>query len=550
MTSPAEIDSLNRRAHLLYREKSTEAQALAEEACAHAIRLGYQRGYLEGLVNHGRVLTLQGGYQEAIALFGHTLMVAEENGLKHLVAGCLQEIARAHFTISDYDTALQYWSRCLDISYSARAEEPWLRALIGLGQIYLAHGDATSALAHHRWAMTSWKEGNDPTLYAAACINTGADLYEMGRYNDAIEALTQARGSSREQQAEIQNISGLIHLACGEWIAAERALMAAQHINRTQGNALGLATNLLALARLAMLRNDLSAATALLERARDQAKAMGTQHLLLQIELALAETCEARQDWQRALEHFKHYHALQQETQLRAGPYKLQAMEMQLEVEKARMENAQLRRKHANEKQERHRVERMASEDALTGLLNRRGLEQSADSLLIGDGSPVSALMIDVDHFKAINDAWGHEAGDKVLRQVAALLKSGCRQGDLVSRWGGEEFAVLLQNRDGRQGAEVAERLRRLVEGWTWARIAPEIAITISIGVAQYRAEDDLASVFLRADEKLYEAKHAGRNRVILQEPAHLSVASDPWRSEEPYRRLDEAHAERSGTGF
>ncbi len=516
MTSPAEIDSLNRRAHLLYREKSTEAQALAEEACAHAIHLGYQRGYLEGLVNHGRALTLQGGYQEAIALFGHTLMVAEENDLKQLVAECLQEIARAHFTVSDYDTALQYWSRCLDISHSARADEPWLRALIGLGQIYLAHGDATSALTHHRWAMTSWKEGNDPTLYAAACINTGVDLYEMGRRSEALEALAQARGASREQQAEIQNISGLIYLTHGDLAAAESALIAAQHINRTQGNALGLATNLLALARLAMLRDDLPTATDLLERALDQAKAMGTQHLLLQIELALAETCEARQDWQRALGHFKRYHALQQETQRQVAPYKLQAMEMQLEVEKARMENAQLRRKHASERQERHRVERMASEDALTGLLNRRGLEQSADSLLMAEGTPVSALMIDVDHFKAINDTWGHETGDKVLRQVAALLKSGCRQGDLVSRWGGEEFSVLLQNRDGPQGAEVAERLRRLVESWTWTRIAPEIAVTISIGIAQYRAEDDLASVFQRADEKLYEAKHTGRNRVIL----------------------------------
>lgn len=516
MTSPAEIDHLNRRAHLLYREKSAEAQALAEEACMHAIRLGYQQGYLEGLVNHGRALTLQGGYQEAIALFSHTLKIAEESSLQLLTAECLQEIARAHFTISDFDTALQYWSRCLDISHSAQADEPWLRALIGLGQIYLAHGDATSALSHHRWAMSSWKEGNDPTLYAAACINTGVDLYEMGRHGEALEALNQARGASHEQQAEIQTVLGLTHLTRGDLAAAERALLSAQQINRTQGNALGLATNLLALARLAMLRGNLSAATDLLERALDQAKAMGTQHLLLQIELAMSEACEARQDWQRALSHFKRYHALQQETQRRLAPFKLQAMEMQLEVEKARMENAHLRRKHANERQERHRIERMASEDALTGLLNRRGLEQSADSLLMTEGIPVSALMIDVDHFKSINDSWGHEIGDKVLRQVAALLKSGCRQGDLVSRWGGEEFAVLLQNRNGPQGADVAERLRRLVEGWTWERIAPAITVTISIGVAQYQAEDDLASVFQQADEKLYEAKHAGRNRVIL----------------------------------
>lgn len=516
MTPTEEIDSLNQRAHLLYREKSIEAQALAKKACALAEQIGYQHGYLQGLINHGRALTLQGSYQDAIPLLTQALSIAEDRRQQQDVAECLQEIARAHFTLGDYDTALQYWSRCLDISHRAQAHDAWLRALIGLGQIYLAHGDSASALTHHRWAMTSWKEGEDPALYASACINVAVDLYDLQRSEEAIDALTQARGCTREQQAEIQGILGLIHLARGDLASAETALKAAQEINSTQENALGLATNLLALGRLAMARNDLSTASTLLDSALSKARIMGTTHLLFQIELALSETCEARQDWQQALEHFKRYHALQQETIHQVSPHKLQAMEMQLEVEKARMENAQLRRKHANEKQERRRVERMASEDTLTGLLNRRGLEQSADSLLIPDSDPVSALMIDVDHFKAINDTWGHEAGDKVLRQIAALLKSGCRQGDLVSRWGGEEFAVLLQNRDGPQGAEVAERLRRLVQEWTWMRIAPGLEVTISIGVTRYLPDDDLSSLVQRADEKLYEAKHGGRNQVAL----------------------------------
>lgn len=516
MTSTEEIDRLNLRAHSLYREKSTEAQALAEEACALAVSIGYQQGYLQGLTNHGRALTLQGSYQDAIPLFSHALSIAEEQGLQLLVAECLQEIARTHFTLADYDTALQYWSRCLDISHSAQAHDAWLRALIGLGQIYLAHGDSASALAHHRWALNSWKEGDDPTLQVAASINVCVDLYDLQRLDEAIEVLLQAHGSSREQQAEIQGIMGLIHLARGEFSAAEIALNVAQDINLTQNNALGLATNLLALGRLAMARNNLPTATDLLKKALGKAQTMGTPHLRFQIELALAETCESRGNWQQALEHFKRYHALQLETMRQVSPHKLQAMEMQLEVEKARMENAKLRRKHANERQERRRVERMASEDTLTGLLNRRGLEQSADLLLVPEGDPVSALMIDVDHFKVTNDTWGHETGDKVLRQIGALLKSGCRQGDLVSRWGGEEFAVLLQNRDGAQSAEVAERLRRLVQQWTWDRIAPGLSATISLGVAQYHPDDDLISVFQRADEKLYEAKHAGRNQVAL----------------------------------
>ena len=199
-----------------------------------------------------------------------------------------------------------------------------------------------------------------------------------------------------------------------------------------------------------------------------------------------------------------------------ASPHKLQAMEMELEVQKTRMENSQLRRRHASERQERRRVERMVGEDPLTGLLNRRGLEQSAYMLLMPDADPVCALMIDVDYFKKINDTWGHETGDKVLRQIGALLKSGCRQGDLVSRWGGEEFAVLLQNRDVTQGTEVAERLRRLVEHFTWPQIAKGLRVTISTGVVQYQPDEDLAMLLQRADEKLYAAKHGGRNQVAF----------------------------------
>lgn len=516
MTSPAEIDHLNQQAQHHYRQKNGQVRSFAERACADAIRIGYRPGYLQGLVNQGRAHALHGAFQEALALFSHVLALSEEEDLALQVADCLQEIARTHFTMGNYDAALQHWSRCLDVSTSAQAHELWLRALIGLGQIYLAHGDSSSALAHHRWAQKSWKEGNDSSLYDAACINIAVDLYEMQCLDEAMQALLQVRETLPDQSAEIQGIHGLILLARGNLVAAESALHAARDLNQIQGNALGLATNLLALGRLALLRDDTQTAIALLEQARAEASVMGTQHLQFQIELALAETYEMREQWQEALTHYKRYHALQQDIQSRVSPHKLQAMEMQLEVEKARMENARLRRKHASERQERHRIERMAGEDALTGLLNRRGLEQSAELLLIQQHDPVTALMIDIDHFKPINDTWGHETGDKVLRQVAALLKSGCRQGDLVSRWGGEEFAILLQNRNGNQAAEVAERLRRLVASWDWDRIIPGQTVTISTGIAEHFADHDLAHVIQRADEKLYQAKRSGRNQVIL----------------------------------
>lgn len=515
MSTPEEVDRLNQHTHVLLREKNTQAQNLAKEACALAVHIGYKPGYLNGLINHGRALSLQGDYQSAMPLFADALVLAEESQLPAVIAEALQEIARTHFTIGEYDEALQHWARCLDVAHTAQAQDIWLRALIGLGQIYNAHGDYLNALAHHRWALNSWREHNDPALYVAAAINVGVDLYQQQRLDEATEVLEQINSGNSEQQAEIHSILGLIHLAQGHLGAAERELQAALDINRQQNNMLGYTTNLLSLGRLAMIRQDGQDAHDKLHAALEKATQMGTPHLLFQIDLALAENHEARNEWQQALFHFKRYHSQQQQVLRQASPHRLQAMEMQLEVEKARMENTQLRRRHASEQQERRRVERMASEDTLTGLLNRRGMEQSALNLLALSEDPVSALMIDVDHFKKINDTWGHEIGDKVLRQVGALLKSGCRQGDLVARWGGEEFAILLQNRDGTQGAEVAERLRRLVKEWSWSRITPELDTTISVGVAQYQASDTLTSVIQRADERLYTAKRQGRNRVV-----------------------------------
>ncbi|AZY48724.1 sensor domain-containing diguanylate cyclase [Bordetella avium] len=149
--------------------------------------------------------------------------------------------------------------------------------------------------------------------------------------------------------------------------------------------------------------------------------------------------------------------------------------------------------------------------DALTGLLNRRGL----DEILQSEpryGRAMSVLAVDIDHFKAINDELGHAAGDAVIRGIAALLRSRARASDILGRLGGEEFVVLLPNTDRAQALQAAERIRAAVETF---QAVPGGACTVSIGVAVYPHEGaSLTAVLERADEALYEAKRGGRNRV------------------------------------
>ena len=160
-------------------------------------------------------------------------------------------------------------------------------------------------------------------------------------------------------------------------------------------------------------------------------------------------------------------------------------------------------------------MERLSISDSLTGLHNRRYLTQRLSEELVRSyrhkGS-FSVLMADVDEFKKYNDAFGHPAGDEVLKKVAAILLSSTRSMDCTSRYGGEEFAVLLTGTAGDAAAEVAERIRARVEAQEFAGRR----ITLSIGIAEFPEHGQTADeVMASADEALYAAKRAGRNRVI-----------------------------------
>lgn len=160
---------------------------------------------------------------------------------------------------------------------------------------------------------------------------------------------------------------------------------------------------------------------------------------------------------------------------------------------------------------------RLAQTDQLTGLANRRACAERLSHEIqraSRQGTPFCVALCDVDHFKEVNDRWGHGVGDEVLRAVASALRGSVRAIDLVGRWGGEEFIVLLPNASAAGGRVVAERLRAGVLRNATHEPGPE-RVTISVGVASFGGEDTDALV-ARADEALYRAKARGRNRIEL----------------------------------
>lgn len=154
--------------------------------------------------------------------------------------------------------------------------------------------------------------------------------------------------------------------------------------------------------------------------------------------------------------------------------------------------------------------------DGLTGVLNRRGFEEQAAKLLAGNGQAV-LILCDLDHFKGINDTYGHDAGDQVLQRFGALLRDSARPTDLVGRMGGEEFALLLADADMDRAIRVAEGLRSAIEATRFLFLPPSNRLTASFGIAPREQGRNVRNMMKAADRQLYAAKAGGRNRIVAE---------------------------------
>jgi two-component system cell cycle response regulator len=163
----------------------------------------------------------------------------------------------------------------------------------------------------------------------------------------------------------------------------------------------------------------------------------------------------------------------------------------------------------------------LAITDGLTGLFNRRYMETHLGTLVdqsAARGKPITVLVLDIDYFKAINDSYGHDAGDDVLREFSLRIRKATRNIDLACRYGGEEFVIVMPETDMAVATAVAERLRRRIatEPFAIQKGARHLEVTISIGIAALSGVgDDAATILKRADQALYRAKRDGRNRVV-----------------------------------
>ncbi len=244
--------------------------------------------------------------------------------------------------------------------------------------------------------------------------------------------------------------------------------------------------------------------------------------------LHLARAYEAAGRFAQALAAQKKYHALyvrqaEEAVQRRARISALgqENDRLRSEADAAQHRAARLETQNLDLRRETERLSRRVLEDSLTQLANRRRLEDALFEVLVS-GEPFSIAMIDVDHFKQINDGFSHVTGDAVLRVVGALIRQSCRPSDLPARYGGEEFAILMRGDGHVELPMVCERLRMAIYAHDWRSLLNIGRVTVSIGTATWEEAESPSSVLAVADRRLYLAKEKGRNRIISQSAVPL----------------------------
>jgi len=343
-----------------------------------------------------------------------------------------------------------------------------------------AHAAYATARGHFDAALAQARAGGDRHLEALAQGNIGTIAGSLGDLDEALMrfagqlAAVRAMGDRQNVALALANI-GEAHRRAGQHEAA----LAALH----EALALGEAIDSLPRQRRAFAE--------------------------------LSATCEAMGDFGPALQHHKRFHALDRRIRSDEAERKATLVTAKLAVEQVRREAEAYRSERDRLLGDNERLAQEAFTDALTTLGNRRQFDHVMAQAWAPGPAEGTLALVDIDHFKRINDSHGHAVGDQVLAELGRLLQSALRPADRAFRLGGEEFGIWLPGTRVEAALAVCDRLRQRVAGAPWTELAPGLAVTASFGVAPVLAADTPAVLCARADGALYAAKRAGRDRVV-----------------------------------
>jgi diguanylate cyclase (GGDEF)-like protein len=379
----------------------------------------------------------------------------------------------------------------------------------------LRSGPVASSLFEH--ANDLARRLGDPVMIVANLNNLACIRHEAGDLTGAAEAVDQLRAVAadcgHELNTAVLDTVAAVLLARGEATEAARLINQALDGRASVTDADSLAGAVLTYAEIKLRAGDHLEALRAVKRARQLTAGELLAETAAMALRKLAAIRAAMGDYPAAYEAMVRFHAEWENMRTQQGEATVSVMQALFDIEKARRDSL-----HYQELSER---------DALTGLWNRRHLERRLPVLLreaLTSARPVGIGLVDLDHFKQINDCHSHDTGDAVLRTVARILDQVAGSEVFATRLGGEEFLAVFLDSDGPATMAACEKLRRMVESYPWSEHAAGLVVTASVGVTTAVAGDTLSTLLRRADEHLYRSKRKGRNRVTGDAPVATAI--------------------------
>jgi diguanylate cyclase len=482
-------------------------------ACAIQLRLG-------------AVLVVLGQHQAAWQHLQQVLDVAGTHGWLELQTKALKGQSDLYSVLGNYNKAIELLLEALRLEEGTAPKATVLATKSALGCLYVEKNDSLGAVAVLTKLLPETRAFGQGRLLTNVLINLGFAYMNLGF--DGADPAAWVKGTSalrealvlaaqeHDAQGEVICLTNLGEIATQQHQAADAIalLSAAREKNHQVGDPRQEVRIINALGEAHMALGAFGAGIDHLMEALSAANRLGEPPTQRQVLEVLAAAFEQIGDHQAALLHHKALRTLERSLTDQAIQFRTQALLIEHQAEQLRQEAALERQKRQQLELQNSTLETQNNLDPLTGAYNRRYLETALQFMEQDALFGVSVVMIDVDHFKRINDQFGHYIGDEVLKKVVWIAHHTIRKTDVLARYGGEEFTLLLPNTPLERAIEVAERVRHNIEGFMWRDLDTTLRVTVSLGVAF--AEGQPQTALKHADQALYRAKTAGRNRVAF----------------------------------
>lgn len=531
------VDRLNRMAEALLQDDPQRAHDLCKQAIEMASQgpladLPYLRGLAAGQFLLGRILADKGDYHQSTLFYLQAQTTFEETDSHLDNARTLNQIGLNYSLLGAYPESLQHLLKAQQIYRQLNHTEKEADVLNNLGLLNLFLEDPLKATNYLTKALDIARVAHNRSLQAELLNRLSKAYCALKDFTRAIDLGLKSvelyqRLQDHQGEIEALNSVGDAYLArddCGRALSFFQLVVgAAERFN----NPTELARALRKIGIVACNMEQYETAIHSLKRALAIVTKTGDRRQTYQCHETLSEIFKKQGDYRRAYDHFKRFYDLKQSLFNEEADTRLKTLEIvhQLETtrkdaELYRLKNVDLQKEIEERKRAETALQEMAVTDPLTGLYNRRHFFLLANQEAERSARyfhPLSIIIIDLDNFKLINDTCGHLAGDLVLINIADQIRAEVRKIDIASRFGGDEFVILLPETELGRARLVAGRLRERILHHPTNTERGRVVVTISLGVSGAQGEKcrNFEVLLDQADQALYQAKQAGRNQVV-----------------------------------